>query len=362
MDIYIPLSIFLILLNILSNKNAKSRNAAFVFSFICVFLFAALRYCFGPDYFSYWNIYDEIKQYGLGNRAEGEPIFYYYLQSFPNYTSFIITNSFLWFAIYYAFFKKYVDSKYYWILLFYLLFTETCVIDALVAMRSAMCAFIFILAYFALIKKKRWLFLLCITVSVFIHTSSIALLPLVLFSIKKESFLFNKKFVYFVCAFSVIMTFKGHNYLMTLLSQAIVDNVEDLSKYAHYIDDMGSTSSILRHLILKLLTIIPLLHLANGARKENDEEYILIYKLGMLVPIIALIIGQGMMSRYFMILNPFFIVSVVRSFMCSKKEYSVISVLCIIVSNLFIFANSISADYNYSLWIYRSIFSAPVIP
>ncbi|CCX57315.1 uncharacterized protein BN459_00575 [Bacteroides sp. CAG:1060] len=361
MDVYVPLSIILILISLLFRQKKVSQGA-FMLSMVMICLFASLRYCFGPDYFSYWDIYREIKANGLGRRAEGEPLFYIYLQSFPSYTAFIVTNSILWCLVFYLFYKKYIDGKYFWLLLIYILFTESCLIDALVAMRSGLASIIFIGAYEALSRKKRLIYLLIIGASVLIHTSTIALVPLVLLNNKKKSIFFSWIFVLVICAVAVVTTFMEHNMVMSMLAMQLSDSVETFAKYEHYLDDMSTSSSIVRHLILKIMSIIPYLFIVAGARKETDEKYLLIYKLAMLVPILGLVIGQGMMSRYFMIFNCFYIVALIRSIKYVPQLYAIVSILAVLIANVFMFYNSMGQEYNMTIWHYQTILSAPSIP
>ena len=113
MNIYIPLSLFLIILCYTTRNNRKQCRTCFFISMTVLFIFAALRYNFGADYTSYLADFKESKVHGADSHYEIEFIFGRYLVLFPKYIYFIAFTSLLWFSSLYYLFKTNVPYKYY---------------------------------------------------------------------------------------------------------------------------------------------------------------------------------------------------------------------------------------------------------
>lgn len=364
MDIYIPLTLFLIVLNFCLNRTSNSAKTAFKVSMLILFVFAALRYDFGPDYQSYLNIYSDLKKFGLNENRENEIIFYSFLMSFPSYTFFIISSTFLWYITYYFFYKKNVEPKYYWLLLFYICFTETCIIDSYVAMRSAFFSFMFVWAIYFLEQNKKIYYLAIVIIGCFVHMSSIFFLPMVFLNRLHSKYFWNKYFYIIIGLITIYSLLLGHNKLMIMMTSFVISNAESFDKYATYLEDMSDTGigAFIRHFILKGLLFIPFITFCISIKKDNVQRFHIYYKLAILSSILALIFGQGMMSRFFMVLSPFYVVALIRSIKFNNRLLSVVAICCVLVANCFMLYNMMHADYSKSFLKYKTFFEANIIP
>ena len=369
MNIYVPLGLLLALLCLFSSKSKNSAGKMFAFCMLIAFVFSAIRYEFGPDYFHYWAIYERGEQgrslssyWAARDEVRLEPVFRFYIQLFPKYTLFIVTNTLLWFGTIYLLFKKYVDLKYGWLIILFLFFNINCMINNYVAMRTSLAAVCFIPGFFFLTQNKRWLYLLFVLLGSMFHESTIVLALLVFLNGKKD-FLSNNGFIILSGVLALAVLVAGENFITTTLSAFAMESIEDMNRYANYMSRVSGASLTFNALVFKILTFIPALYLAFAARKETDTVYIYIYKIGIISALLLLLLGQNILTdRFLMILNPFYILAVIHSFRYFKPEYNVIVMLSVFVVSFYMFYNTMNSSYAASYQVYHTIFGAPYIP
>lgn len=371
MNILIPLAIISIYLCFSYRKRPEAVERVFALTMLIAFLLAALRYEFGPDYFSYRKLYEELNNYGIDSYIfyinHTETAFNYYMMLFPYYTLFLAVNSLFWFLLYYRFFYRYTDRKYLWFVVFFLFFNINCILNNLVAMRQAITSYLFIFAFYALVKQRKVQYIAIITLCTLIHTSSLLLYPLVFVDNNNTRFFFHKLYVYIIVSLALLSLFIGRNTFLLVIATYLTSSFEDLERYTTYLENIGESGvsliSIIKSSLLLILNIIPLIFIIQQGRRETDRNYIIIYKLGIIISSITVLFGSGLMSRYMMILNPFYIVALTRSFTNTdnvKRKNLVILVTCFLtVYTLYYY---LQADYSVSFLVYHSIFSAPTIP
>ena len=363
MNIYIPLSILLVLLSFIVRRDKNASKIFLFVSFFILFIFAALRYDFGADYVTYLSEFKEVKQYGYDAHYELETLFGRYMSLFPSYTLFLVFSSLLWFASLFFIAKKSIEPQYYWVFLLYILFTEECVIDSLAALRSSLCMILFIFAVHFITRNKR-LFAAALLVScIFIHTSSLVFLPFILIGKKSKNLFVSPIFLGSIIAISIYTAFSGKGDFYLWLSAFISDNAEDLTKYTTYLDNLTSGGGyIIRTLLFRALVIIPFIYLFYGLKKENEKDYNIYYQIGLIACSLTLTLGSGMISRFLMVMNPFFIISLLRTIKYTKKEVAIVSIFCVLFVSIYSLYHSMEADYSVTFKIYKTIFSAPSIP
>ena len=376
MNYYVPFAIICIFIAFLLRHNNRNSANVFTVTMIIAFVFAAIRYEFGPDWFNYYDSFQIISKYGVdgyfSNSDHSEPLFIRYFSLFPKYTLFLAVNSLFWFGSYYAYFRKYANAQYYWFVLLFLFFNTDCILNNLVAMRQALTSFLFIIAFIILDhnnysnKGKAW-FLFIIVVSAFLHTSCLVLIPLVLLNSKKNSLLFSKSYLITVVILSLSTIVLGRYVYTQTIAGFLLGNIEDFQRYEAYLSAFESTSlsgsALLRYIMLVFLNLIPVAFIIQEGRKEDNPTYIYIYKLGIVIATIGCLLGQGLMSRYMMILNPFYIVALVRSFsVSSNKSINTFVIVCVAFTSIYSFYHYLQADYCISFLTYHSVFSAPSIP
>lgn len=377
MDFYVPFALFFILLCFVNRQNAKSSSKVFVVTMALTFVFAAIRYKFGPDWFNYYDVFQEIQQLGvnvyLDFQDHNEPLFIHYFAIFPKYTLFLALNSLFWFGSYFIFFRRYVDSRYYWFVLLMLFFNIDCILNNLVAMRQAITAYLFIFAFFILVKdykkvKRKVWFVTILILCMLIHTSCLVLLPLVFVNTKKNSLLFTKQYLYIIIGLAIVSIFIGRSAIVGSVSELLIGNIEDFQRYKTYLRTFGGDSTmdffaLLKYFLLIVLKIIPLIFIHKQGAKEVDPTQLIIYKYAIITATIGCIMVSGLLSRFMMILNPFYIAAIVRACtMSHSKKMNVYVLLCVSFNSVYSFYYYLQADYSVSFLTYQTVFSAPFIP
>ena len=369
MDVYIPLGLFLALYCYVSKNSERNRRAIFLLLFLVILVFSAIRFGFGPDYFSYWDIWQSVRGIDLegytGVGSSIEPLFLKFLQRFPKYTWFIVIGSFFLMISYYFLFEKYVPLQYLWLIAFFLFFNTNCLLGNYVAMRTMLCSVLFIAAFYFLNKnsvKGKIVYVLVILLASQIHSSAIVLVLLAFLNIKQTSIFYKWYVIIPIGVVSVISVVAGNNYIISWLSSYLVDNVESFDRYHEY--EMGNVSSSVMAILFRLFSFLILAYLVMSAKKETDRTYTLIYKIAIIAAVIQLFFGQSIISdRYLMILNPFYIIAITRAFMSEKNsDYKTLMSMLILGISVYLFYVKIMKDYSISFIHYQTIFTQQIIP
>lgn len=371
MNIYIPLAILLALFCFLMRQREAQAKRAFLWSFFIAYIFAAIRYQFGPDYEGYWNIYDNIHGSDVSSYtsigASAEKWFLYYLSEFPNYTCFIVVNTTLWFLANYLFLSKYAKGSDSWIIILYFFFNITYFRLSMVAMRSAMSAFIFIFALLVLLTEKKYSRLVFVVLVLFagqFHTSCLALAPLVFLTSKTKNFFFSQWLIVIAALIALSAFAIGHNVVVEALGDFVVDNVDAMSRYSEEEGyEFGAVSGTLNSLIFMAENVAIIYYLSLAGKKETNSVYIYIYIIAIIASVVQLVFGQGMIQeRFFMFFNPCYIVALVRTRHKSPQLFNMLIFILIAASSLYFMHAKMSHNYSRSFLYYHTIFSAPSIP
>lgn len=365
MNIYIPLGILLALLCFFTRNDSRRSSQSFLFAMIVTCLFAMFRYEFGPDYFNYHEIYEgiqgaDVDNY-IGRGMSVEKTFLHLLQFFPKFTYFIFFLTIFWFIGNTLFLKKYVPYQYFWIVILYFFSKPDFFLDSLVAMRTTLCAAIFLVAVYFLTKKKRIVFAALVVFASLFHTSAIALLPLALLTTNRKSFLFNDIVLWGLGVVALAAILIGHNFLIESLSSFVMDNVDELQRYSER--DVASVGQSINTLIFRVMSLCIMFYLAKSGEKETDPEMVVFYKIAVIAAAINLIMGQSLINdRYFLMLNPIYILCIVQSYKKNPSSINAIITLFVFVVALYILYNKFSKPYFASFLVYKTIISAPYIP
>lgn len=371
MNVYIPLALILALICAFSQSSNKRAQYAFVLSMFATFIFAAVRYQFGPDYDSYWNIFYNIKGSDVSNYtgtgSSAETWFLHFIELFPTYTAFIVCSTFLWFGVNFLFLNKYLYKQQSWIFILYFFFNSTYFSLSLVAMRSAMAAYIFLAAFMFLIKggkRNQLIYVLLVLIASQFHTSTLPFVILVFLNNKNRSIVFSKWIITGVAAIALVSILLGHNYIVEYLGNKLIDSVDSLSKYSEgQGTSLGVVGSSLNSIIFLGMSTFIAFYLSQAGFKESDPRFVYIYKVAVLASLIQMLLGQSLISdRFFLYLNPIYITAFIHSQRSSNRQYFYATMLLIFVISLYIFASKMGQDYSISFRTYQTIFSAPYIP
>lgn len=366
MDIYIPLALLICIFCFFLRGNHKVVERFFTISIIIVWILMSVRYEFGPDYQNYRNIYEGVR--GEGN-LEGytgigqsvESLFLRFLQLFPSFTSFIVFLTTFWFGVNLYIIKKYIESRYYWVVILYFFFNANYLLSSLVAMRTALCGCLFMVALLFLLRGKRFIYIAIILLASLIHSSTIILVVLVFLNGKNNSLFFKLGFALGFGLIAMISFLMGENVVMGLFAEYMIDNIDSFEHYSSY--EFTTLSRSFNTFVFRIMSLTILFYLILSGKKETESTYIIMYKIGIVAALFLLIFGQNMISdRFLLILNPIFIVSLTRSIGKNMDSINVLIFVFLMVISIYIFYNKMIQEYSESFLKYQSVFSAPYIP
>lgn len=166
------------------SRTFERGNIGLKLSMFTIFLFLGLRYDYGNDYMGYFEMFNDINENFNDyitdpGRLEIGWILLNRLFSHFGFHTLILFLSVVNSIILYKFIVKFVEQKYYWLAIFLYMFDSNFMLVQLSAMRQTVAILMFILAISYLIDKKYLNSLLILVFSVFFHTSSLLLLPIV---------------------------------------------------------------------------------------------------------------------------------------------------------------------------------------
>lgn len=278
----------------------EKHNAALVISFIILFVFAALRYNYGNDYWPYSRIYYEAQK---GFNVQGvEPLYYEINKWFPSYQVLIATLSLFYLCVVYKLIVKYVDEKYTWLSVMIFLINPYLFLMSLSSIRQILVVSLFILSLMVS-PANKWakmiLFVVTVGVSFFIHKTAILLLPFYFVyyekkNIKRDYLMFGLTPVVLVLSSDILW------YLIGKVMQLFGNN----KNFMAYLES-GASNSLRATLLSAVIYIFVLMNL-----KHLDEKtYPLarFYLFGLMFAILAYRIS--MMTRFQMYFDIFGIVA-----------------------------------------------------
>ena len=354
MIVVIFLGIFSVLFSYLT-KCKEFKNGLKV-SFLLIFIFLALRFNFGNDYFSYLDLFNEFSS--LENYDFTNPFSFFYepgwviLNFFFKDLGFFSMNIILAMVssvIYYRFIVKYVQRNLYWLAVFIYVFTPTFLLLQSTAMRQSVGLMIFIISIDYLIKKRFLPYLILILFASIFHYSAfflIFLYPIIYLNsriqIYSGSILISLYFLLFVFSKNLAPLFKD-----------LLININD--KYSAY-TEQGSVNSGLGFVYFTFLLFIIVFN-----DKRHNEEIGLISKISILsffiIPFGLIIEMSG---RFAMYLSPTVVVvypNLVKNF---KQRYEkILLVTILIVFTMYQFVSFFYSKTYYPYFFeYQTIFTS----
>lgn len=361
MNIYIPLALLFILIALFTGGNRKASNVIFTIIMLASLVFAALRFEFGPDYFQYQIMYEKLDDIGvdgyLSTNEHIEPLFLYFLHAFPTYYLFIAVQSVLWFGSVYFFLKNRYEPSYLWILVFLLYFDVNNILNNYVAIRTSLVGILFLIAL-PFLKDKKIVYILLMTLAFFIHNSSAPLVLLAVFNGKKKV---NTSYnvLYVTIIFLGLIAFLFGDIISGPITSYLINLFPDVfGKYSYYMENVFTSRSIsIGNLVFLAIRVFILIMLVHGLRKETEYEYILFYKIAILMSIFSMFFGNMLTGRINMNVAPLLAVIYLRTLRYLKKDMAFCFVIGLMVVSLFAFYNTIKSEFAVSFLEYHSILS-----
>ena len=163
---------FTVLLSAVGAKNKAAR----VFSFIWLFLFAALRYSYGNDYRGYQNWYLHIKNGGV-SPYDGEPLFTLLNVVSPSYFLLVAFTSAIFIFTVYRLAERELKKFSFAVAVFIFCVNPYLFLMNLSAIRQSLATAVFIIAVEYAIKRKPIQYALLIVIASLFHRSALILFP-----------------------------------------------------------------------------------------------------------------------------------------------------------------------------------------
>lgn len=242
-------------------------------SLVTIFVFMGLRYDFGNDYMSYYNLFYEINEYTLWEISsfvlKGNEFGWVYLnKAFApfGFFSMIVFLSLTSCLVLYKFIKDYVPKEYYWLAVFIFVFQPYNMLVSLSAMRQfvAITIFLFSIKYITSNRPFQYLGLI-IFATLFHNTAFFLLIFLPLTFLRWRIRKITQLFV------GVIFL------LMLLFSSEIQSNIfnlieNNLDEYGSYKESTSSTDVGLGF-VLNLIILSPIIYTSNVHENSSSNLF-----------------------------------------------------------------------------------------
>lgn len=165
---------------ILAAPFMNRKRHFFVFSFMLLFIFLALRYNFGNDYMAYRDMYGYVHA-GLYVYVPHD-ILYRLLNLYsPSFYALVAITSLIYIVAIYMLIKKNLPVRLYWMALLILLLNPYLFLIHLSAMRQTLAICFVVFAIQFAVKRQPIPYILMILVATGFHKSAIIILPLYFF-------------------------------------------------------------------------------------------------------------------------------------------------------------------------------------
>lgn len=294
-----------ILINILAIlfaflESIKILKNGLLLSFFVLFIFLALRYDYGNDYWMYQTGFDIINgsQYLdiFSESIHFEPGWVILCILFKPFGFFVMIAflSFLYCYVLYVLIRDYVPVKLYWFAIFILVFTPGNFLVHLSTMRQTLVIVIFIYSLRFIFKRQLLLYCAFILLATTFHSSAFILLPV--YFIQYIPFRINKWSGGVLITLYILLFLIGQQ-LRPLINLIIISFHEGYLIY----DDDGIINSGLG---LVLNSFLFLLILINDKYYENKQSFL--FKLAivscMIAPFGVIIMLIGRIQMYFSVI------------------------------------------------------------
>ena len=288
---------FVVILAFLLSCLCKKNKYFLVIPFLILLMFESLRYDYGNDYFSYYNIFNLIHD---GNEIFQKEILFYIINKYMfNFQVMIALIEGLFLYLIYKLIYKNLEKEYYFIAIFLFLFNPYIFLISLSAIRQTLAICIFIFAIQFAYKRKIIPFICTILLASLVHKSAIFLLPVYFIANDKT---ISKKTVWIIIIiliFLLLMPNVFNNLLYSVLS-LVNDN-----NYLNYA--LNSKESSVASLMFAIIIFIYLI-LNISKLKGKNLVYTKLYLISAIIGILAF--RLNMLSRFQQYFDVFLIIAI----------------------------------------------------
>lgn len=363
MEVHIIISLIVVLLNLIPNKNKNRKNVILPFSFIIIAVYLSIRYNYGPDYYSYKESFYSGTL--LKEKGTGEMFFYQLMHLFNRYYMFIIFHTLVILFTLFHLVRRYMNQKYYSLFFFIFLTMSGMMFTMISALRSttAACVIFWGIHLFYLKRKNVLGYLFFVIIASLFHTSALVFLIIPIFD--KIYKAFNHRIIFTLLLISLLLGM----FINTFLFTAIFEHIDIFKSYSLYLTKHTTSSASLLATIYKSSFLLQAYFILKYLKKQNDKWYY----VGMIAILYLFIyfLHLDFEARFttYMFVFLIFSSSRVLSLGINKNHKFLIIIQLISVSSISIY-NLYKAMYlfqfeGYSvgnfLW-YQTIFSLPSLP
>lgn len=268
------------------------------FSFVLIFLFLGLRYDFGNDYETYIELFNRVNE--NPDIAFDQKMYLIYEPGWMilnwlfrplGFFGMTIFLALVYSITIYKLIKKYIPPKYYWFVVFLVIFNPGFLLVHSTTMRQTVAILLFICSINFIVNKNYLRFIICIALAATFHYTSLTILLI-------SPFFFNNRkvsIVYGTLLFSLyLFIFLFSSFLAPYFGQLVSLFSEKYEAYS----DKGITNSGLGFLLYSILFLLTL-----NLDKIQDKKIALFFKLVivyfMLIPFALIIEMTSRIGMYF---------------------------------------------------------------
>lgn len=275
------------------------------FTFAILFMFMALRYDYGNDYMSYFDIHTSINA-GLNAWGADDTLFRILNIAIPNFFVMIALISLFYLIVVWYLIKNNLKTNQYWFAILLLLINPYLFLIHLSALRQTLALCFFVFAVNFAVKRKLIPYAICILLATGMHSSAIILFPMYFFLTEKP---FNKKYL--------LITMVGLGLLLftPLFDMIAVKLLEYFPRYRHYYTT-GLQNSLRATIISSFYLFLIVFNLSKLKGKE-----IIYGKLSLISTILSVLaIKVSMITRVGMYFDLFLIITIPQIFNRIEKK------------------------------------------
>lgn len=295
-------------LTVLSAAFTRRHRCFFYLSATCLFLFAALRYGFGNDYFSYYRCFLEIRQ--MGENPFGSEILFTALNCMlPHFYCLIALSSLAFVACVCGLIRKGVPDEWMWLSFALLLINPYLFLMNLSAVRQSLALVCFVCAVPFAYRQKPLPYCLLVLAACGFHNSAVVLLP-VYFAANPAPV--SRRMTVMIACVTAGLLVLGHE-LYQALSSALA--LLQMTQYQHVLSD-GMHNS-LRATLLSSVTFFYLLWNLPRLRGKT-LAYAKLWTIGSMLSVLAF--RMSMLTRIEMYFDLFSIVALPRMLIRPRRD------------------------------------------
>lgn len=317
-----------------------------ILSFGVLYLFLALRYGYGNDYFSYYNIHSALNE-GRSAWGENDFLFRHLNLLIPNFYFMVATISFFYIITIFFLVKSNLTIKRYWFAILLLLINPYLFLNHLSSLRQTIAICFFIYAVHFATKKKLMSYIILVVIASGFHKSSLILLPL--YFLFSESRINKKGFI----GIGGILIFL----FVTPFFETIINRVLYYFPTYNYYVEQGINNSLRSTLITSFFFFLIIFNINKLKGKE-----IIYGKLSLFSTIISLLSFKiSMLSRVQMYFEVFLIIAIPLIFSKFEKKLSRLILFTLLIS-IYLLRYYSFFDGQYVIGAYRTyktIYSVP---